>query len=315
MVQRMGIYRKFSALALTTAATMAAVAPVWAAAYKEPLRLTPNSKWILNYADDSCRLLRGFGNGDNSSAFYIERYGPGDSFAMMAAGEPFKKLSRRDLVLVRFGPEEGNQEPNFFEGDFGEFGAALIFSGLSIERPEWTGLSESERKAYFKAMAGRDDDTDPVGEAREKAITWLSFSDGKKQTVRLELGSMGKPFSALRTCTDKLVTSWGVDPLKLASQSRELEPATSPGEWLDSSDYPTSMLRRGQQGLVQFRLSVGEDGKPTGCHIQQSTRPQEFDDIVCKRLMQRAAFIPALDADGKPFPSYYRSAVRFQMPD
>ncbi len=283
----------------------------------EPVVLDPNSKWVLNYADDSCRLIRGFGDGANASAFYIERYGPGDTFVMLVAGEPFKKLSRREALEVKFGSDEGVQTPAFFEGDFGNFGPAIIFSSLSVERPDWAGMDARDLKAYFEAKQAKEkkEEWQPIGEKRESAITWLAFSDGKKSTVRLNTGSMGKPFQALRACTDKLLNSWGVDPVKHEAQSRVLEPADSPVNWLKPSDYPISMLNQGQQGLVQFRLNVGEDGKPTTCHIQQSTRPKEFDDIVCKRLMQRASFIPALDAEGKPFPSYYRSAVRFQMPD
>jgi hypothetical protein len=74
------------------------------------------------------------------------------------------------------------------------------------------------------------------------------------------------------------------------------------------------MLGIGQPAIVEFRLSIGADGVPLACHIQETTRPKEFDNAVCKSLMRRARFEPALDATGTAITSYYRNTVRFQIP-
>jgi hypothetical protein len=119
---------------------------------------------------------------------------------------------------------------------------------------------------------------------------------------------------SLDKCIDELLTHWGIDVEKHKNLKRSPVPAQNPGRWIYSSDYPMDMLQIGQPALVEFRLSVSEDGKPTACHIQATTRPKEFDDAVCKSLLRRAAFEPALDSEGKPIASYWRSRVRFQIP-
>ena len=56
------------------------------------------------------------------------------------------------------------------------------------------------------------------------------------------------------------------------------------------------MMAGGYQGNASFRLIVDADGKPVSCHIQQSTRPVDFDAVVCKAIMARASFEPTPDA-------------------
>jgi outer membrane biosynthesis protein TonB len=128
----------------------------------------------------------------------------------------------------------------------------------------------------------------------------------------LETGSMRAPLAALDTCIDNLLVSWGVDVEKHKALSKQVEPLQSPGKWVVASDYPSNMLSAGQPALVNFRLSVGTDGVPTACHIQLTTRPKEFDNAVCKSVMRRARFSPALDATGQPLQSYYQNVVRFE---
>lgn len=86
---------------------------------EDALQLAPSSDWNLNYADDSCRIARSFGEGDKKVIFYIEKYEPGDVFAMLAAGEPFK--TRRDYAYVQFGQSEAEQKRDVILGNLGDF--------------------------------------------------------------------------------------------------------------------------------------------------------------------------------------------------
>lgn len=108
--------------------------------------------------------------------------------------------------------------------------------------------------------------------------------------------------------------SWGIDRQTLDTIATHPRPIKSLGTWVLPSDYPSGLQRKGAQGLVQFRLTVDVDGKPSACHIQKSTRPAEFDRAVCKAMMRRARFEPATDKDGNPVAYYWRNAVRFEMP-
>jgi outer membrane biosynthesis protein TonB len=125
---------------------------------------------------------------------------------------------------------------------------------------------------------------------------------------------MRAPLAALDTCIDNLLTSWGIDVEKHKTLSQQTKPLKSPAKWVVSSDYPVGMLSAGQPALVNFRLSIGPDGAPTGCYIQATTRPKEFDNAVCKSVMKRARFSPALDAQGQPLASYYQNSVYFEIP-
>jgi hypothetical protein len=55
---------------------------------KEPLRLQPSSKWNVHYAEDSCRMARSFGEGDQKVVLMVDRYQPGDALRLSFIGKP-----------------------------------------------------------------------------------------------------------------------------------------------------------------------------------------------------------------------------------
>ena len=168
------------------------------------------------------------------------------------------------------------------------------------------------------AIKNRSDDEwinlQPISEDRKKAVKYLRIGKPLRTPVTLETGSLRGPIAALDTCVENLVASWGVDVQKHKNLTQMAEPLKSSGDWIKSSDYPENMLMAGQPALVSFRLSIGPDGVPTACHIQATTRPKEFDNAVCKSVMRRARFSPALDAQGQPLASYYQKNVYFRLP-
>lgn len=280
------------------------------AAKKQPLVLKPSSKWIASYDDDSCRLIRQFGTEKQSVTAIFSRFGPGDRFQLTLAGEPFKLRSSSRPARLQFGPTEEVQEISFFVGSLGEDIPALIFSGgMRI-----AAMSDAETKALKTWNKNHAFKFEPISAERQAAVTQLSMGRPLRQPVVLEIGSMEKPFSALSSCIEELQTHWGIDVTKHKNLTREAQPDNNPGSWVNANDYPTDMLRRGQPAVVQFRLSIDGAGQVTACHIQRTTRPKEFDDAVCKSLLKRASFLPALDAEEKPIASYWQSTVRFQIP-
>lgn len=267
--------------------------------------LAPSSKWNVNYGDDSCRLGRAFGTGEATTVLVIDRLGPGDDFRLSLAGKRFSSIGEGAKATLRFGPDEAEQIHPVFKGNFGKNLSAMIVRGwMQIKKVE-----ESERLEY----AEKGTDPEPLSAAQIAAVDELVISKPLRRPLRLALGSMKAPFSALEKCTNELLTRWGVDVARHATLARRVRLGGN-RVLLTSSDYPTSALFKGAQGIVHFRLSVDEAGKATACHIQQSTRPPEFDAVVCKAMMRRAQLIPALDKDGKPLASFYRGTVIFAMP-
>lgn len=69
-----------------------------------PVRIQPSSQWIVDYADNSCRLIRPFGEGNTKTILLFEGVSP-DQMDMVATGKPLK--SNKEEVGVRFLPVGG----------------------------------------------------------------------------------------------------------------------------------------------------------------------------------------------------------------
>jgi hypothetical protein len=277
------------------------------AAPAEPLRLKPTSKWISDYQIDGCRLVRQFGEGEEKAIIIMSRFSPGEHFRMTLVGKPFKRQGP-DKVKLQFGTSEAEQEMDFLPGTFGQE-PSIVMTGSMRMGP----LTEDEIAIRKKLKPPMLSAPAPLGAAREKAITYLRIGKPLKKPVILELGAMDKPMAALSTCISDLVKSWGVDPERHKNLSRYAAPTNKPNNWLTSDDYPPKMLDAKQPAIVNYRLLIDEKGAVTGCFIQQTTRPKEFDNAVCKSITKRAKFEPALDEKGTPLLSYYTSTVRFQI--
>ncbi len=295
-------------IALTSSAFLVAL-PSPASAAKEPVRLGATSQWRLDYADDSCRLARRFGEGEAESLLIFDRFEPGEGFKLIATGMPFEKIRDHADATIRFGSNEAEQDAGYFAGELNGK-PAMIFAHTT-----YLGLpSESERaaaKQFAKDHPGADFEYAPVGPEREAAVGYLSIDAPGIKEIVLETGSMKAPMDALRRCTDELLEHWGIDVAAHHSLTRKAMPTKSPADWLTSADYPSKMLRQGAQSIIQFRIDVDSAGKPSGCHIQTQTNPAGFNDVVCAGLMKRARFRPALDAVGNPVASYYINSVIF----
>lgn len=270
-----------------------------------PLVLQPSSDWLVDYGDDKCRLARMFGTDDAKTMFMVERYSPSDSVFAAVGGKPLTEMNAAQSHLA-FGPDGfvTKYPPN--SGKLGERPALMAMMALY---PSPDGDVDDEDEVSPGDLF--EQDITPEQEAR---LNWFEVTAKGRQTVRLNLGSMGKPLAALRTCTQELVEHWGIDVAAHRTLSRAVTPIGNVGRWVTWQDYPNDLLAKGEQGLVQFRMVVAADGKAAQCLVQESTRPLGFDKAVCAALMRRARFKPALDKDGKPIASFWRSSVRFQIP-
>ncbi len=280
------------------------------AAAKAPVELAPTTPWNVHYADDYCRLARIFGTGNQKITLSLEQDAPSSSFRMTLVGAMLGRQDQKGDASITFGamPE---QKIMFFPGTVGtgKDGQPAWIFGDSVRLKPYSAAEVAAAKENGYAAVF---DT-PITEADEAAVTSVLIGRPLRNPVQLNTGPMKAAFAAMRNCTDELLGHWGIDVARHRELSRWAMPVTEPGKWLKSSDYPRDMLARWQPGIVRFRLSVGADGVPTACHIQRSTNSEGFDDAVCKGVMRRARFDPALDKDGKPLASYYVNSVRFQF--
>lgn len=276
---------------------------------RDVLRLQPSTKWVLEYADENCRLIRSFGQGDQQISLVLDQFEPGDQFRVMLVGKPLKVRSGTANGRLRFGPNEAESKFEAEAATLGEKPALLV-----LESQRLAPLTREEQAASDRANRRGDRfDPAPIGTAREAAATWLEVTRAVPQDLVLVTGPMSQPMAALRKCSWDTVKHWGLDVEQQKTLTRKVSPKNRAAAWLNPSDYPASMVRGGYQGLVTVRMIVDSEGKPTSCHVQWSTQPKEFDAVVCGSTMTRARFEPALDAQGKPVPSFYVLTVRFQL--
>ena len=290
----------FVALAIPAPAAVAAPAP---------LILKPTSAWQVNYAFERCRLARQFGEGKQTVFLIMDRFAPTDSFRLTISGQPVKTFVEKGDADIQFGPREEEQQLAFLKGNLDKQPALILSGSARIAPPSAAELLAIKNREKREGVV-----VEPISEDRQKAVRHLRVGKPLRKPVMLETGSMRAPLAALDTCIDNLLISWGVDVEKHKTLSRTVTPLKSPDKWIMSSDYPNEMLSAGQPALVSFRLSIEPDGVPTACHIQATTRPKEFDNAVCKSVMRRARFSPALDAQGQPLASYYQNNVYFALP-
>lgn len=269
----------------------------------------PSSDWALDYSDDSCRVGRFFGEGDQRILLQMTQFEPDHSFMLAIAGQPLGRRLATKRTRVRFGPiysVRKDIEPT--TATIGSFKYGLIFPTMSV-RDTMPGVAPD--KASEEETLAAVEPADPITLEDEAKVKWIELWVDGKAHVRLAAGPMGNLFSALNNCSEELLTHWGLDLERHRTASRKVVPLASPGKWIGSKDYPARELRASSQALVYFRLMVGEDGLPYSCHIQQSGYSAAFDKSVCAAMMRNARFEPALDAAGKPMKSYFRTSVRF----
>jgi len=283
----------------------ACAAPQHALAKDEaPLELEPSSRWIMDYAEDSCALRRTFGEPENQVWLELRQFAPGFGLQTTVASASLDTV-KRDWPRVRFEPaDEDYTARGAIYGQFGEDLDGVIFTGTlrytdadfpehMEEAPRW---DESER------------------DLREASITAFRIARAFERDLVLATGSLDKPMQAMRTCLDELLTHWGIDVEAHHTLSREVIPRRR--AWLIKrvqERYPDDMLSEGRSGIVRVRLMVDEEGQPSECVLQAPTQDESFRRHTCDTLMRYARFDPALTAEGHPIASYWAVGVTYKI--
>jgi len=96
---------------------------------------------------------------------------------------------------------------------------------------------------------------------------------------------------------------------------RAAKPIGAPGKWVSDADYPTSAMRRGQQGVAGFELTIGPDGRVRDCRITRSSGSGDLDAATCAKVSERASFTPARDEHGDLVAGRFSGVIRWQIPE
>jgi TonB family protein len=277
-----------------------------AQAAKEPVTLKATSKWNVHHADNHCRMARIFGTSSNATIFILNKFDYGDSFSLSLHGNLIGHFKSEAGALFQFGPNEAEQRVDYFRGS-GIRAESAIHSRGSVRVAE---LDEEAQKLLKKSLYI---DVKPITPQQYGTIRTFQIRSPSGQRIVLETGALDKVVAATDQCIDRMVTGWGFDPVKLKAYKRGPVPASPVSSWLVSGDYPSELWAAGTRGIVRVRLNVDANGGINGCFVQLSSKPEGFDEAVCKGLKRRAKFLPALDANGTPAPGYWTTGVTFQI--
>lgn len=256
-----------------------------------PVALDPSSKWVLDYADEQCRLGRAYGTGNDQTIMQIQRFSPrgGADITISGKAVPVPKPPRRNTATVRVRP-----------GGFATEVPAEVFESKSGQR--LVRLRVPVEGGFGAAFA-----------VPERANE-LEVRIGGRYARTFKLGKMTDALKGLDKCLDDLVGEWGLDAAAVRTQRCAPIPIGNVGGWVKSGDYPAEMLSTWNIGEVAFRLIIDSEGKPESCTVQQMIGNDAFKKAACENLLKRARFEPAIDAEGKPMRDAWLSRVRFSIP-
>lgn len=292
------------------------LAPLLMAA-TEPVRLQPSSPWIVDYADQSCRLIRNFGDPKSVTKLAFESAAPGQ-MDMLVIGKPLR--TSQEQVPARFLPVGGGT----FDGRVAEtvtnHDPAILWSNVRL-MPD-SLYAQLEREAdLLRANPGVRPPAIDLAEQQSRkaqrmqfasAATELEIDSRRNHPVILETGSLGEAIKAFDQCGEDSLRSWGLDP---EVEKKIMRPVWSlnPTGWISASDYPRNMLFLGKESEVAVRLLIDATGRVTQCTSLSHFVDKVFNQITCDLITKRARFAPAELADGRKVPSYITRRIVFRI--
>lgn len=263
-----------------------------AAQAQELLQLAPTTPWALDYADDSCQLVRTFGADDHTVTLGLTAYEPGGRFQLSAVGALTQTFRTPPTVKVAMGDLE-EFAVRYLQADFGGTPGILITNPISV------GPLPEGAEERLRSLQPVESYSDPEF---ERLVTTIGFVDGFEREFVLQTGSMAPPLQALKECNAELITHWDIDVAAHENLSRIAYPSSAPFRWLQWRTYPREMR---QPMMINWRLIVDAEGNVAGCHVAGVEDDSEFSVETCEQLRDKARFDPALDADGEPVRSYF----------
>lgn len=283
-----------------------------------PLRLAPSTPWVLDFAENSCRLIRRFGEGKNLVIFALESEAPG-SIDMLIAGKPL--ATSLEEVPAKFLPTQTKPMLGYPGESTNNRDPIVIWSTSVSLLPDETAAAEDRKDAERKVHPGVRPPAVSLAEQAQRKAERLAFATATtaveidargNRPVILDTGSLGEPIKAFDQCSRESLRDWGVDP---DLEDKIVRPvwAPNPAAWFSTNDYPRDMLMVGQESDVKVRVLVDAAGRVTKCTSLSHFKEPEFNKITCDLFTARARFEPAELADGTKVPSYYVNKIKFRI--
>ena len=78
-------------------------------------------------------------------------------------------------------------------------------------------------------------------------------------------------------------------------------------------NYPARAVRDEIEGRVGVRVTVGPNGRVSGCSVSSPSGSSILDDAACQDITRYARFSPALDDDGNPTTGSWGTTIVYQL--
>lgn len=261
----------------------------------------PASAWQADFGDDYCRLARSFSDGKNTLSLAFERVQPTNSLRMIVVGSGFKVFRSADKLTLALAPSGGERSQPFWRSETADgqqyFNLGEVIMGGA---PAAAAPPPPYDRAAEQAFAG--------------GVTALEITAGLTEPVRIETGALKAPLSVLQQCADDLLTVWGLDAEKHKSMTRAVQPSGDTSKWLATGIIGFKDFGKLGGAANQIRIIVGADGKPTSCAVHWASLEQKTNDAICKGVMEKGSFIPAVDVAGQPMASLWTVPPAAFMP-
>lgn len=283
----------------------------------DPIHLAPSTPWDVDYAENSCRLIRHFGTGKDETTFALESEGPG-SLDMVLVGRPLESLSEE--VPARFVPLQSKPLKGLFGRSSDKNLPMILYSTVRL-LPDDVVAADEKKAADPRAHPGLRPPAESLAEQADRkarrrefiaSTTAIEVDARASRPVILDTGSMAAAVEAFDKCNRDSLRDWGVDP---DLEERVARPVWSPNPaaWFDPDDYPRSMLALNRISDVKVRALVDATGHVTKCTSLSHFQEPDFNRLVCETFIKKARFEPAELADGTKVPSYYVNKVKFRI--
>lgn len=180
---------------------------------------------------------------------------------------------------------------------------------LEILEGPYTGKFAWE--GNFQTLAERD--AQLASEAAAAAAAAAAKEEAAQQTASSSTpNTLSRPTPA--PTAPSPATPTAPTPQQTRSLARNVSPR-SEARWARAigSNYPRSAVRRGEEGTVGVRVTVGSNGRISDCSVTRSSGSSSLDTAACRGMGRYARFNPALDDAGNPTSSTYRTSITYRL--
>ena len=310
------------------------------AAEKPPTVLEPASPWVVDYADNNCRLVQMFGTGSNAIKLVFEQVAPHSPMTVMLFGKFRAERSNNKLAFEPLPDVQIGEGQSLTTVDAA---TTVAFWPRRLGRGRWGLIPEAVAAQMRKAdpvaaeaspsapsdssarhVKWKDHDwraqqpeqwqqEDAGFTQRAEQVTAIVLNPGRSGSISLQTGPIGKPLQALEQCASNSLRDWGIDPAVHSSVATRAHPVVDPQTSFTSDDYPQAALQSLKEDNLDVWLHIDAQGRIADCRVISDFATPEINGAICDMIRRKERFVPARTKEGTPVADFYIESFVFRL--